>query len=250
MSRGKPPMLQPALFDLVNPPVKAPAVVEISSPTVKKGISVEERALCLELLGHDRIEVACSLCGEVYLLHTWHIRTCPMSPGGVGIDLQEEPKTSPLPTETRIPRAPASGLEIASPAKTSPLSQIGAPEEWIGRPVRCSVCGEMVPTYRHLDLVHGCINEHLRSRLLSAHLSTEHARGAEVLDLDVEQLRQLILSGGNPAREELLKRWAGGQRELSPNSDPQSLAGKHPYKGKGVADGASMAPAKWKGKKG
>lgn len=38
------------------------------------------------------------------------------------------------------------------------------------------------------------------------------------------------------------------ERELSPNSDPQSLTARHPYKGKGVEDGASMAPSKWKGK--
>lgn len=38
------------------------------------------------------------------------------------------------------------------------------------------------------------------------------------------------------------------QRERSPNSDPTSLTSAHPYKGKGVKDGASMAPGRWKGK--
>ncbi len=231
------PLPQPALFSFDNPPVKAPVpVVEISAPT-GKGISPEERALCIELIGHDREEITCSLCGEVFLIFTWHLRTCPLSGGGVGSTRLEAPQ---IPTVS----APQGGLEIEPLPNSRPL--LG--DDWVGHATTCHLCGKLVPTARHLDLIHDPHGEGLRGRLLSAYLWPEHARGAEVLDLEVEDLRRLILCGGYPEREAELARLANGQRELSPNSDPTSLTSAHPYKGKGVKDGAAMAPDRWRGK--
>lgn len=235
-SRSK-PLLQPALFDLVNPPVK-PSSVELSIPERKEGISDEERAMCLELLGHDREEITCSLCGKVFLLFTWHLKTCPLSPGGVGSTRQESPQS---PTQS----APKSGLAVEVLGTTRPQAH---PDTWIGHSTTCHICKEVVPTAKHLDLIHDSHGEGLRSRLLSAYLWPDQRVRAEQLGLDVAGLRALILCGGNLAREAELKRLAGEQRELSPNADPSSLTEHHPYKGPGVKDGASMAPEKWRGK--
>lgn len=233
----KRPMLQPDLFNLSSPPVKPS--VELSTPG---RISLEERTFCVELLGanHDREPSICGHCREPYLLHSWHRKSCSM-----GVD-DVAGSTSPEAPQTPTVSAPQSGLVVEGLVKTLP--PVG--HDFIGWPTACLLCQEVVPTLQHLDLLHSCLSLGLRGRLLSAYLWPEHARGAEVLDLDIAELRRLILLGGYPERERELARLAGGQRELSPNSDPSSLTSFHPYKGPGVKDGAAMAPAKWMGKKG
>ena len=108
-----------------------------------------------------------------------------------------------------------------------------------------SVCGEVCPTLKHLDLIHNSHGEDLRSRLLAAYLWPAHRERAERLDLSVAELRQLILTGGFPQSEKWLSEKEGAQREFSSQAnDP--IAVYHPYKGKGVADGDKMAPHKWR----
>lgn len=222
MGRTK-PFLQAALFNLENPPVKPVALVEVSLPPVTaeapqvacSEVTQEEKAACKALWGQEIAEKTCPHCGKAYLLATYHESRCPMD------------------WSTQQPKAPS--------VSVAPV--LGA--EWIGRPLPCPVCGEVVPTLRHLDLIHDSHGEGLRGRLLTAYLWPAHRERAERLELSVAELRRLIMTGGFPQSEKWLLEKEGTQREYSAQAnDPPTL--NYPYKQKGMADGDKMAPQRWR----
>lgn len=107
--------------------------------------------------------------------------------------------------------SPEPALEVSLPQASSPRPSndptpevLSQSQTWVGYPIACSVCREVLPTLRHLELLHDSHGEDLRERLLSAYLWPSLRARAEALSLSVARLRRVILAGGLAQMEEAL----------------------------------------------